>query len=103
MKSKDKEEYVKQLQKWVDAGGRFVVCVESVSRSGMARKLSVRIVLNSELLWVTYMAAEITGRTRDKDGHIIMRGCGYDTRYELIDDIAKTIGRPESIQRYYTI
>ena len=68
---------------------RVISCVHSVAPSGMSRKASLKMLIkcSSEnsfnMLYLNAFAQLVTGDKRDKDGNIILTGCGFDVVWDL--------------------
>lgn len=80
-----KEQAKKQLLKWLKPGSEVCTILKHVSSSGMSRRISVIIVADGNSLDVSgWTATAIGARRSDKDGSIIMGGCGMDMGFSIV-------------------
>lgn len=91
-------QYCDSLCALVRPGDRVYTVLRSVSRSGMRRTLSVLIVTEGRISDITYSVAIVAGYRRDKRGHIIVGGCGFDAGYDVVYSLGRALwpdGTPE--------
>ena len=65
--------------------------VTSVSKSGMSRKMKVRLVLDNRILNVTFHVAMLLEKKMNDDGSITVRGCGMDMCEHLVMTISRRL------------
>ncbi len=99
------EKTTKELLKdWLDGMERkeLYVQVTSVAKSGMSRKMKVRLVKNNKILTVTYHVAEIIDYKLNDDDTITIKGCGMDMCQWLVMRISKELYNDDyAIHTYY--
>lgn len=62
-----------------------IVCsIQSVSRSGMTRKMDFYFISDNQLIYCNKIIAEIAGYKRDKKGSLIVSGCGMDMIFSVL-------------------
>lgn len=96
------------LLKRLKPGQRVYTILRSVSSSGMSRSLSVLIVTGpwqvgvhiqpAEIADITYSVAIVAGYRRNKRGHIVVGGCGFDTGHDVVYSLGRALwpeGTPE--------
>lgn len=80
---------VAELRKGIFKPGATVwTSLESVSRSGTSRQLRAFVVDGGRIDDVTFLVAEITGRSTNRYGNIVMGGCGMDMGFKLVYDLS---------------
>lgn len=82
----ERQHALEMLRKFVPEGTRIFTHIESVSRTGMSRKVRAFVVSDGDLVELTMYAATLRGASAD--GGLRFGGCGYDAGYEMADDIA---------------
>lgn len=98
-KATERAEYIDSLRAMLDESPRdhrgrpsLIVSVESVSRSGMTRRMRVFYIDTARrLIEVTGTVARAIDWSRNDQG-IKVDGCGMDMRFHLCDVIARTVG-----------
>lgn len=67
--------------------GKRIVCkIESVSRSGMTRKMAFYAVINNELVHITHIISGVAGYKLDKNHNIVVGGCGMDMVFSVLSN-----------------
>ncbi len=67
------------LKQWIKPGSTVYTLIRHVSASGMSRRISCYIVNNGEIQDISgYVAEILEWRRNDKDGALIVGGCGMD-------------------------
>lgn len=62
-----------------------IVCsIQSVSKSGMTRKMDFYFITDNQLIYCNKLIAEIAGYNRDKKGSLIVKGCGMDMIFSVL-------------------
>lgn len=62
-----------------------IVCsIQSVSKSGMTRKMDFYFISDNRLIYCNKLIAEIAGYSRDKKGSLIVKGCGMDMIFSVL-------------------
>jgi len=78
------------LVRFVRPGMAVYATVVHRSASGMSRVVRIYVVSGQEIINISGQAAEAIAYAWDRDrGGIIIRGCGFDVR----DDIVRTLSR----------
>lgn len=77
----------------VIARKREITCIlRHVSGSGMSRRISLHVIRDDEHRHLSYNAAIATGnRYHDRDGAVIIGGCGMDMGFALVYDLSHTL------------
>lgn len=87
------------LLKRLKSGQRVYTILRSVSASGMSRSLSVLYVTEDGAIDdITYSVAVVTGRKRNRRGHIVVGGCGFDAGHDVVYSLGHALwpdGTPE--------
>lgn len=97
MKALDRSKVVvgKTVAEWrkgeFKPGATVYTSLESVSRSGLTRSLRCYQARRDRIVDVTYVVAKLTGRSTDKNGNILMQGCGMDMGFSLVYDLSYTL------------
>lgn len=91
MKNKKQIQAILKLQEIIRPEDTLTIVLHSVASSGMSRKMSVLHPVNGEIKILNWMVVLATGHKLDKNGHIIVRGCGMDMLFALNDDIKRTL------------
>ena len=58
-----------------------------VSSSGMQREISVKMIDAGRIIHLDYLVSTATGKKLGKHGGIVMKGCGMDMGFALVDGI----------------
>lgn len=88
---------IASLKKWLKPGATVYTKLESVSSSGMSRRISVYIVAPktenapARIVNITGMAANATGYTPSDKGGITMGGCGMDMGFAIVYALGRAI------------
>ena len=61
--------------------------IRHVSASGMQREISVKMIDAGRIIHLDYLVSTATGRKLGKHGGIVMKGCGMDMGFALVDSI----------------
>jgi hypothetical protein len=61
--------------------------IRHVSASGMQREISVKMIDAGRIIHLDYLVSTATGRKLGKHGGIVMKGCGMDMGFALVDGI----------------
>ena len=65
--------------------GEKIYCViKSVSNSGMTRRMVFYVQLQNELYYLNDIIAKLTGFKIDKNGYLVVQGCGMDMVFEVL-------------------
>ena len=76
---------IKQLKKWLKPGSTVHTVLRNVSSSGMSRRISCFVQRRDGPLDITGYAAEILDyRRNDKDGGLVVSGCGMDMGFAVV-------------------
>ncbi len=83
------------LKKWIKPGTVIYTKCESVSASGMSRRINVYAVRPAtkgqpaRIAHITNAVANVTGDTVSKDGGIVKTGCGMDMGFSIVYDFGR--------------
>lgn len=84
------------LKKWLKPGNTVYTLIRSVSASGMSRRISCYIVNNGEIQDISgYVGEILEWRRNDKDGSLIVGGCGMDMGFHTVYYLARALFRDE--------
>jgi hypothetical protein len=61
--------------------------IRHVSASGMQREISVKMIDAGRIIHLDYLVSTATGKKLGKHGGIVMKGCGMDMGFALVDQI----------------
>jgi hypothetical protein len=84
-KSQEQQEAIKELKRLVKVGDKVYTQLNHVSRSGMSRAISLKIIKNNEARDITYLVGKALDYSmhRTKDG-LSVGGCGMDMGFHLV-------------------
>lgn len=78
------------LKKWIKPGTTIYTKLESVSTSGMSRRISVYAIRPAAkgqpayISNITHAVATVTGNTVSDKGGIVVTGCGMDMGFDIV-------------------
>ncbi len=75
-------EILKTVKKCIGGTGKIYAKVDSVSSSGMSRKVSLYIVHKGEIVGLNNTAFSYVYGDRVKNGEVTIQGCGMDMLFE---------------------
>ncbi len=61
--------------------------IRHVSASGMSREISVKMIDTGRIINLDWLVSNATGRKIGKHGGLIIKGCGMDMGFALVDGI----------------
>jgi len=61
--------------------------IRHVSSSGMQREISIRMIDAGRIISLDWLVSNATGRKIGKHGGLIVKGCGMDMGFHLVDGI----------------
>lgn len=80
-----REQSRQQLLKWVKPGDTVHTILRHVSSSGMSRRISVLVTTPDGPLDVSgYVAQVLDMRRNDRDGALVVGGCGMDMGFSVV-------------------
>lgn len=83
---------VDQLKTYLQPGMTVYTILQSVSRSGMQRKVSVYIMIDNKPIRITHLVATACGYRYDgKSGAVVLNGAGYDAATEIAHALSHRI------------
>ncbi len=92
MKNMDKETARETLTALLSPGDRVYTHVEHVSRSGLTRAISVRLIRNDSPIDITSMVAALLGLPFDRDRWgVRVQGCGMDMTFWLVYQLSRAL------------
>lgn len=59
--------------------------IKSVSKSGMTRRMVFYVQFQNELYYLNDIIAKLTGYKIDKNGYLVVQGCGMDMVFHVLD------------------
>jgi hypothetical protein len=79
-------------------GQKFYCNIVSVSRSGMTRKMKFYAIPKGkeELQQITYLIGNIADYSFDKNGNLIVGGCGMDMVFSVISNFNYAMARRDT-------
>lgn len=80
------QETLEELYKQNPDGLILIFIHKGTSRSGMTRRYDVYQIKNNELLFINYIINNF-GYSQNKDGEVILKGCGLDVVYHCVQSI----------------
>lgn len=92
-----KAQTIASLKKIVKPGSKVYTKLESVSASGMSRRISLYVVHPAKngnpahIANITYSAAVVMGRNVSDKGGISVNGCGMDMGFALVYDLGASL------------
>ncbi len=95
MTDKEKKQELKKLLR--KAGYKVYVIQRGVSQSGMTRKLDLIVFVkgfNCPLYttqYITQTASELLGWGLDKNGYLIVKGCGMDMHFHTVYSLSAVL------------
>lgn len=85
VKEQEKKRAVETLQKY--RGKKVYAIVNSVSRSGMSRRIEYYVVHEDEIVRIGYLIARITENSYDiNKGGLLVGGCGMDMIFSVLSN-----------------
>jgi len=67
-------------------GRRILAVVESVSKSGMSRRIKFYCVIDNDTAWLTPWIAKLLGYSYDQNG-LVVKGCGMDMVFHVLSTL----------------
>lgn len=96
-KDADQQEAITRLREWLKPGETVYTSLESVSRSGMSRKIGVHYFYTDEKgeivkLWLTRLVATACGFRFDyKSESLVIGGCGMDMGFHVVYTLGRVL------------
>jgi hypothetical protein len=87
----DIEAAKQEMRAWLKPGTTLYTQLDHVSRSGMMRHISVKIVEEGEIRDITWHVANVLNEKRTKEGSIKVGGCGMDMGFSLIYNLSSAL------------
>lgn len=82
-----KLEAIERLHELLQPGTVVYTVLHHVSKSGMMRRISLKIVQDKDIRDITHYAAVAMGDKVHCEGGIIVHGCGQDMGYALVHNL----------------
>ena len=80
----ERDECIARLRETLKPGQTVYTSLKHCSRSGMQREISLHIVADGQIQWITGVAARAMGDRIGKRDGIVIGGCGMDMGFELV-------------------
>jgi hypothetical protein len=83
-----------ELKQTIKKAGNYVYVVhKSVSSSGMTRKINLYIKMKGSpsMRMINRDFCEVTGWSMDKDGRVIVHGCGMDMHFHTVYTLSSVL------------
>lgn len=80
----EKKQSLETLKNLIQRGDTVYTILRHVSRSGMQREISVKLIKDNRPHDISFNVAEILGERQGKSGGIIVNGCGMDMGFDLV-------------------
>lgn len=91
-KALHREQAREKLRKWLPVGSTAYTILRHVSGSGMTRRISVLVPLDGGILDVSgFVATALDYRRHERDGGVIVGGCGMDMGYHLVYCLSRSL------------
>lgn len=84
----EREEAIASLREILPPGTTIYTALRHVSRSGMQREISLHIVEDGGIRWISGYAARAMGARLGKRDGIIAGGCGMDMGFHLVNNLS---------------
>lgn len=85
-------EAIRELRKMLKVGDTVYTQLVSVSRSGMSRKIAVKIARGGQIIDITHYAALATSYTIDRDAWALkVGGAGMDMGYHVVYSLGRAM------------
>lgn len=88
------EQQAAQLRKWIQPGDTVYCILRNVSSSGMSRRISL-VIKNKESGEIQdisgYAATVCDMRRNDKDGSLVVGGCGMDMGFHCVYSLSRRL------------
>src|SRR5690348_13201489 len=89
-KQSDRLEAIQSLRQTLKPGDTVYTVLRSVSRSGMSRDIDLYVIQDSELRWISRIAARAMDATfNEKKDCIKVGGCGMDMGFDLVYNLSR--------------
>jgi hypothetical protein len=66
--------------------------IRHVSNSGMQREISVKMIDSGRIIHLDWLVSTALGKKIGKNNGVVMKGCGMDMGFALVDNITHTCG-----------
>jgi hypothetical protein len=73
-------------------GDTIYTVIRHVSTSGMQREISVKMIDSGRIIHLDWLVSIALGKKIGKNNGIVMKGCGMDMGFALVDNITHTCG-----------
>lgn len=83
-----KEEYLEHLREYIKPGDTVYCILRHVSQSGMSRRISLLTIDDNTPSFWDYSISKATGVRLHKDQGLVVRGCGMDMGFHLVDNLS---------------
>jgi hypothetical protein len=88
-KKQEQQDAIKELSSILNDinSDTIYTVLRHVSSSGMQREISVKMIDAGRIIHLDYLVSTATGKKLGKHGGIVMKGCGMDMGFALVDGI----------------
>lgn len=92
------EEQKTNLLNWLKPGDTVYTILRHVSKSGMQREISLAVAKHNQhtkgiyFIHPNYAASRVLGLSQGKKDGLIIKGCGIDMGYHIVDNLSQVLG-----------
>jgi hypothetical protein len=87
-KNAERQESLNYLNTLIKRGDTIYTVLRSVSRSGMQRTLDLYAIVDGQPMYLSGHAAKVADLRRNKEGAIVISGCGTDVGFEAVYNLS---------------
>lgn len=96
-KREQKENSLATLKNLVQEGDTIYTSLQSVSSTGMSRRLNIFIVKDNNIVNITWHVANVLEyRYNDQKESLVIGGCGMDMGYHVVYSLSSVLGYKKS-------
>lgn len=86
----EKQEAINTLREWIKPGDTVYTVLDSVSRSGMSRRIRVVLITPEGPLHPNYSVSKALG-IRQKGAALVVTGCGMDMGFSVVYNLSSVL------------
>ncbi len=99
----DREAQRAKLQEWLKPGDTVFTILRHVSQSGMLRRVQPIIFKDNQPLWIGYSAAAVADLPLDKNGNIVVKGCGFDAAASVVESLSWHLFKDDNALKHQSL